>query len=64
MKEISGWLGHADIGTSMNLYAHVDNEAKKETANMLESMLFQKKQKKEESSKNAKNVMHGVMQTA
>lgn len=24
MKEISDWLGHADISTSMNIYAHVD----------------------------------------
>ena len=35
MKEISDWLGHADIGTSMNLYAHVDVEAKKDVSNRL-----------------------------
>ena len=39
MKEISDWLGHSDIGTSMNIYAHVDIEAKKAVSNKLDSML-------------------------
>ena len=39
MKEISDWLGHSDIGTSMNLYAHVDVEAKKDVSNRLGSIL-------------------------
>ena len=39
MKTISDWLGHSDIGTSMNLYAHVSLEAKKETSNKLGEML-------------------------
>ena len=29
------WLGHGDIGTTMNLYAHVDIEAKRNIANSL-----------------------------
>jgi len=39
MKSISDWLGHSDIGTSMNLYAHVSLEAKKETSNRLGELL-------------------------
>lgn len=39
MKEISDWLGHADIHTSMNIYAHLDTEAKKEVSNRLGSLL-------------------------
>lgn len=29
MKEISEWLGHSDIGTTMNIYAHINLEHKK-----------------------------------
>lgn len=29
MKEIQMWLGHGDIGTTMNLYAHVDMDSKR-----------------------------------
>jgi integrase len=29
MKEIQMWLGHGDIGTTMNIYAHVDESNKK-----------------------------------
>jgi|GEM_PF-3319466 len=32
MKEISDWLGHSDIGTSMNIYGHLDLDAKKSDA--------------------------------
>lgn len=39
MKEISDWLGHADIGTSMNIYAHLDTEAKRDVSNRLSSLL-------------------------
>lgn len=39
MKEISDWLGHADIGTSMNIYAHLDTEAKINVSNRLASVL-------------------------
>jgi len=28
MKEIQMWLGHGDIGTTMNLYTHIDLAAK------------------------------------
>jgi len=39
MKEISDWLGHSDIGTSMNIYAHLDFGAKKDVSNRLGSIL-------------------------
>lgn len=35
MKEIQMWLGHGDIGTTMNLYAHLDMEAKRNIAGVL-----------------------------
>jgi len=35
MKEIQIWLGHGDIGTTMNLYTHVDMEAKRNMADSL-----------------------------
>jgi len=35
MKEIQMWLGHGDIGTTMNLYAHVDMDAKRNIAESL-----------------------------
>ena len=41
MKEIQIWLGHADIGTTMNIYSHVDMEMKKNTANKING-LFKK----------------------
>ncbi len=33
MKEIQEWLGHSDIKTSMNVYAHLDMDAKQQVAN-------------------------------
>lgn len=39
MKEIQDWLGHRDIGTTMNIYAHLDTDAKKAVANKFENML-------------------------
>jgi len=41
MKEIQMWLGHGDIGTTMNLYAKLDMEAKRNIADMLNDK-FQK----------------------
>jgi len=35
MKEIQEWLGHADIGTTMNTYAHVDISMKRNIASKL-----------------------------
>jgi len=38
MKEISEWLGHADIGTTMNIYGHIDMAHKKELGNTLNGL--------------------------
>jgi integrase len=35
MKEIQIWLGHGDIGTTMNLYTHLDMTAKRNIADTL-----------------------------
>jgi integrase len=35
MKEIQMWLGHGDIGTTMNLYTHLDMVAKRNIADTL-----------------------------
>lgn len=38
MKEISDWLGHADIGTTMNIYGHLDIGHKRDLGNSLNGM--------------------------
>jgi site-specific recombinase XerD len=38
MKEISVWLGHSDISTTMNIYSHVDIEMKKNAANKINNL--------------------------
>lgn len=35
MKEIQAWLGHGDIGTTMNIYTHLDIRAKQNMAEVL-----------------------------
>jgi len=35
MKDIQSWLRHGDIGTSMNIYAHLDMSAKRNIADTL-----------------------------
>ncbi len=39
MKDISDWLGHADIGTTMNIYGHLNMEYKRKLAKQLENIL-------------------------
>ena len=39
MKNISDWLGHSDIGTTMNIYGHISMEHKKELGNSLTGIL-------------------------
>lgn len=39
LKVISEYLGHSQIGTTMNIYGHIDIEAKKEAATAIGSML-------------------------
>ncbi|MBR5615065.1 MAG: tyrosine-type recombinase/integrase [Clostridia bacterium] len=38
MKEISEWLCHSDIGTTMNIYAHINMEHKKVLGNTLNGL--------------------------
>ena len=35
MKDISDWLGHSSITTTMNIYGHLSMEHKREMANGL-----------------------------
>ncbi|HIT84353.1 MAG TPA: site-specific integrase [Candidatus Ornithomonoglobus intestinigallinarum] len=39
MKDISDWLGHADISTTMNIYAHLDMTHKRKMGNSLNGLL-------------------------
>lgn len=39
MKDISDWLGHADIGTTMNIYGHLSMERKNELGKTLSGLL-------------------------
>lgn len=39
MKDISEWLGHSEIGTTMNIYGHISMEHKRELGNSLGNIL-------------------------
>lgn len=39
MKEIQEWLGHSNISTTANIYAHVDSESKRESARIIDRVL-------------------------
>lgn len=39
MKEIQEWLGHSNISTTANIYAHVDSESKRESAKIIDRVL-------------------------
>ena len=38
MKEISDWLGHSEISTTMNIYSHIDIEMKKNAAKKINNL--------------------------
>lgn len=38
LKEIQEWLGHSDIKITANIYAHIDVEMKKNTANKINEL--------------------------
>jgi len=38
-NEIQEWLGHSDIGTTSNVYSHVDSESKKLSAEAIAKAL-------------------------
>ncbi len=39
MKQIQEWLGHSDIGTTANIYSHLDYKSKITSANVMDSIL-------------------------
>lgn len=41
MKEIQEWLGHSNISTTANIYAHVDSESKRKSAGIIDKVLSQ-----------------------
>ena len=38
MKQIQEWLGHADFGTTANIYSHLDYTSKQNSANKISSL--------------------------
>ena len=50
MKQIQEWLGHADFGTTANIYSHLDYKTKQNSANTI-SDVFNFNSKKEENEK-------------
>ena len=36
MKAISDWLGHSEIGTTMNIYAHINIDQKRNLAKTID----------------------------
>ena len=38
MKNIQEWLGHADFGTTANIYSHLDYSAKQSSANTISNV--------------------------
>ena len=38
MKQIQEWLGHADFGTTANIYSHLDYSAKQSSANTISNV--------------------------
>lgn len=39
MKMIQDWLGHSDMGTTANIYSHIDSESKKASATAIGTAL-------------------------
>lgn len=50
MKQIQEWLGHADFGTTANIYSHLDYSAKQNSANTISNVFsfVESKPKQEE----------------
>ena len=43
LKEIQAWLGHSTIGTTANIYTHLDENSKINSANAIIGILEQKR---------------------
>lgn len=39
MKQIQEWLGHSDIGTTANIYSHLDYKSRITSANVMDNIL-------------------------
>jgi site-specific recombinase XerD len=39
LKHIQEWLGHSDIGTTANIYSHLDYKSKITSANVMDNIL-------------------------
>ena len=39
MKQVQEWLGHSDIGTTANIYSHLDYKSKITSANVMDNIL-------------------------
>mgnify|MGYP002801020405 CR=1 FL=1 len=51
MKQIQEWLGHADFGTTANIYSHLDYKTKQNSANTISNVFaFSQTQEKEEKT--------------
>ena len=40
LKDIKEWLGHSDIGTTMNIYAHLSMTGKAETSEVMTQIVL------------------------
>ena len=47
MKQIQEWLGHSDMGTTANIYSHLDFNSKISSANVMDGVLNLPEMKKE-----------------
>ena len=57
MKEIQAWLGHSTIGTTANIYTHLDENSKINSANAIIGILEQKKDTQSISSPSVRRKM-------
>ena len=39
MKQVQEWMGHSDIGTTGNIYAHLDFDSKLESADAIGNII-------------------------
>ena len=46
MKMMQDWLGHSDMGTTANIYSHLESESKLESASAIEIALSNSVQNK------------------